>query len=79
MTYEAPESYPADITQISPTHRFSTFLIWPLFSTTYEIFEIPVGMSRFEVLNEHLFLWLSNDIKTIVVNRHYTELWEKNA
>ena len=31
-------------------------------------------MADFKVLNEHLFLWLSNDIKTIVVNHPYTEL-----
>ena len=31
-------------------------------------------MSYFEVVNERLILWLSNDIKTIVVNHHHTEL-----
>ena len=34
-------------------------------------------MFYFKVLNEHLFLWLSNDIKTIVVNHHYIELLAK--
>ena len=34
-------------------------------------------MSYLEVLNERLFLWLSNGIKTIVVNHHYTELIAK--
>ena len=29
------------------------------------------------MLNEHLYFWLSNDIKTIVVNHHYTELGAK--
>ena len=31
-------------------------------------------MSYFEVSNEHLILWLSNDTKTIAVNHHHTEL-----
>ena len=35
-------------------------------------------MFYLEVSNEHLFLWLSNDIKTIVVNHPY-RVMSKNA
>ena len=46
---------------------FSVFLICPFFRQATKFVEILVPISYFEVLNEHLFRWLLNDIKTIVM------------
>ena len=58
-----------------PTDFFA-FLICTLFSTSNKIC-YNYCIFYFEVLNERLCFWLSNGIKTIVVNHHYTELRAK--